>query len=107
MDDTVIVNQPKIAVLTSRWTTSSGEFVAVAFKGQKNTRFFGEETDGKTTENSWEIINNEIALVISTGVYCDRNGKVYSTSVLADKDVLFEIENDKTKDKGIIEAINW
>ncbi|MBK9338085.1 MAG: S41 family peptidase [Lewinellaceae bacterium] len=30
---------PKVAVLTSRYTVSSGEVVAVAFKGRPNTRF--------------------------------------------------------------------
>ncbi len=101
------IKNPKIAILTSRWTTSSGEFVAVAFKGQKNTKFFGEPTEGKTTNNSWEIINNEIALVISTGVYCDRNGNVYVDNVKPDKEIAFEVEENKEKDKGIIEAINW
>ena len=101
------IRNPKIAILTSRWTTSSGEFVAVAFKGQKNTKFFGEETDGKITENSWEIINNEIALVISTGVYCDRNGNVYADNVKPDKEIIFEAEENIEKDKGIFEAINW
>ncbi|KAA3624212.1 MAG: hypothetical protein DWQ02_23405 [Bacteroidetes bacterium] len=101
------IRNPKIAVLTSRWTTSSGEFVAVAFKGQKNTRFFGEATDGKTTENSWEIINNEIALIISTGVYCDRNGNAFTVNVKPDQAIPFEVEENREKDKGIIEAINW
>ena len=101
------IRNPKIAVLTSRWTTSSGEFVAVAFKGQKNTRFFGEVTEGKTTENSWEIINGELALIISTGVYCDRNGNVYTENVKPDKEVLFEVEENRERDKGIIEAIKW
>ena len=101
------IKNPKIAILTSRWTTSSGEFVAVAFKGQKNTKFFGEPTEGKTTNNSWKIINNEIALVISTGVYCDRNGNVYVHNVKPDKEIAFEVEENKEKDKGIIEAVNW
>lgn len=101
------IRNPRIAVLTSRWTTSSGEFVAVAFKGQKNTRFFGEATNGKTTENSWEIINGELALVISTGVYCDRNGNTYAENVEPDIEVPFEVEENREKDKGIIEAINW
>jgi len=34
------IRNPKIAILTSRWTTSSGEFVAVAFKGQKKHEIF-------------------------------------------------------------------
>lgn len=101
------IRNPKIAILTSRWTTSSGELVAVAFKGQKNTKFFGEPTEGKTTNNSWEIINNEIALVISTGVYCDRNGNVYVDNVKPDKEIAFEVEENKEKDKGIIEAVDW
>ena len=101
------IRNPKIAILTSRWTTSSGEFVAVAFKGQKNTKFFGENTEGKTTENSWEIINNEIALVISTGIYCDRNGNVYVDNVKPDSEITFEVEENIEKDKGIIEAVNW
>ena len=101
-----IIN-PKIAVLTSKWTTSSGEFVAAAFKGQKNTRFFGEATNGKTTENSWEIINDEIALVISTGVYCDRYGNAYTQHVEPDQEVIFEVEESREKDKGIIQAITW
>jgi len=34
----------KVAVLLSRYTVSSGEMTAIAFKGRKNTRFIGEET---------------------------------------------------------------
>ena len=103
----VRIKNPKIAILTSRWTTSSGEFVAVAFKGQARTRFFGEATQGRTTENSWEVINNQIALVISTGVYCDRNGHVYYQNVKPDEEVLFELEENREIDQGIIKAVNW
>jgi len=101
------IRNSKIAILTSRWTWSSGEFIAIAFKGQKNTMFFGEETGGYTTNNSWEVINNEIALVISTGIYCDRNGNMYVQNVKPDKEVVFVVEYNKQKDGGIIEAINW
>ncbi len=107
MDDQPKIQNPKIAILTSRWTWSSGEFVAVAFKGQKNTKIFGEKTGGFTTNNSWEIIDNKIALVISTGVYCDRNGNPYMDHVKPDKEIVFEVEVDKEKDIGILEALNW
>lgn len=107
MNDEPKIRNPKIAILTSRWTWSSGEFVAVAFKGQKDTIFFGERTGGYTTNNSWEVINNEIALVISTGVYCDRNGNKYDQYFQPDIEIVFEVELNKAKDKGIIEAINW
>ncbi len=102
-----VIRNPKIAILTSRWTSSSGEFVAVAFKGQKRVKFFGEKTGGYTTNNSWEIINNEIALIISTGIYCDRNGNKYKEYVMPDKEIPFEVEFDKEKDNGIIEVVNW
>ena len=102
-----VIHHPKIAVLTSRWTWSSGEFVAVAFKGQENTKFFGESTGGYTTNNSWEIINNEIVLIMSTGIYADRNGNKYGKNVEPDVKVDFKVETDKEKDQGIIEASQW
>ena len=97
INNPVKIGNPKIAILTSRWTWSSGEFVAVAFKGQKNTKFFGEETGGSTTNNGWEVINNEIALVMSTGIYCDRMGNIYEENVKPEKEIAFEVEFDKKK----------
>lgn len=101
------IENPKIAVLLSSWTASSGELVAVAFKGQKNTRFFGEATGGYTTNNSWDVIDNKIALLLSTGVYCDRNGNAYLKNVPPDEEVTFEITEHKEEDKGIQRAIQW
>ncbi|GEM_PF-618022 len=101
------IENPKIAVLTSRWTVSSGEFVAVAFKGQKNTKFFGENTGGYTTNTGWEILEDQVVLSISTGVYCDRNGIKYVDNVKPDMHVEFEVENDIKKDVGVNTAITW
>lgn len=98
---------PKIAVLTSRWTVSSGEIVATALKGRPNTKFFGETTGGYTTNDGWEVINDEVILVISTGIYCDRNGKVYEVNIPVDTEIPFEIINDKEKDSCIIAAKKW
>ena len=106
LDNTKLLN-PKIAILTSRWTVSSGEIVAVAFKGQKDTKFFGERTGGLTTNNSWNIINDEIIVVISTGIYCDRNNVPYPNYVDIDQAIEFEIDLDKSKDKAINAASNW
>jgi carboxyl-terminal processing protease len=98
---------PKIAVLTSRWTVSSGEIVATTLKGRPNTKFFGETTGGYTTNDGWEVINDEVILVISTGIYCDRNGKVYEVNIPVDTEIPFEVIKDKEKDDCIIAAKKW
>ncbi len=107
MTDEPKINDAKIAILISRWTVSSGEFVSVAFKGQKNTKFFGEETGGYTTNTSWEIIDEKIILSISTGIYCDRNGIKYPDNVKPDIKSEFKVENNLSKDKGIKIATEW
>jgi carboxyl-terminal processing protease len=98
---------PKIAVLTSRWTVSSGEIVATTLKGRPNTRFFGEATGGFTTNNGWHIFSNEIIINISTGIFCDRNGVAYENNIPVDVEILFEPTKDTEKDKCIIAAKNW
>ena len=50
---------PKVAVLTSMYTVSSGEVVAVVFKGRESTRFFGEPTGGLTTANNWSPLGEK------------------------------------------------
>jgi carboxyl-terminal processing protease len=98
---------PKIAVLTSRWTVSSGEIVATALKGRPNTKFFGEATGGFTTNNSWDIINKEIILTISTGIYCDRNGTAFALNIPVDVEVPFKVVAEPEKDDCIIKAKQW
>jgi carboxyl-terminal processing protease len=99
--------QPKIAVLTSRWTQSSGEIVATALKGRPNTRFFGESTGGSTTNTNVENIGGEIILNISTGIYCDRNGTAYETNIPVDIEIPFEVIKNKERDNCIIAAKKW
>ena len=98
---------PKIAVLTSRWTVSSGEIVATAFKGRPNTKFFGEATGGYTTNNGWDILGDEIILNISTGIFTDRNGKAYEHNIPVDIEIPFEVIKDQEKDPCIIAAKKW
>lgn len=101
------IDSPKIAVLTSRWTVSSGELTAVAFKGQASAKFFGEYTGGYTTNNSWDPIGEELMLVISTGVYYDRDGVGYDHFVGVDRKVEFSVESNLEIDPAIVEARSW
>ena len=101
------INIPKVAVLLSLWTVSSGELVATAFKGRPNTAFFGEATGGYSSNTNWEIINNEIILNISSGIYCDRNGIIYEHKIPVDFEIPFEIVKDIEQDNCIQEAKMW
>jgi hypothetical protein len=105
-DKTTIVN-PKIAILTSRWTASSGELTAIAFKQQENTLFFGEPTGGYTTNTSWEPIGESLSLVIATGVFCDRLGNPYEENFAPDILFPFEINLPLDEDPCIEQAVNW
>jgi carboxyl-terminal processing protease len=104
---THLKTQPKIAVLTSRWTASSGEIVATAFKGSPKTKFFGESTGGYTTNNNYEIICDQYILCLSTGIYCDRNGQVYPVNITVDEEIPFTINEDPTTDECIQAASKW
>ena len=101
------LKRPKIAVLLSRWTVSSGELAAIAFKGQRNVRFFGEASGSYTTNTSYDRIGEQIAIVIATGVFCDRNGKAYDEHVLPDVEVAFDAGSDFEEDEGIQRAVEW
>ena len=106
-NEPIFKKHSKVAVLTSRWTISSGEIVATCFKGRPNTKFFGEMTGGYTTNNNWEIVDNQVILTISTGIFSDRNGVTYGYNIPVDVEIPFEIVEDFEKDKCIIEASKW
>jgi carboxyl-terminal processing protease len=98
---------PKIAVLTSRWTVSSGEIVATTLKGRLNTRFFGEMTGSLTTNNGWEIIDNQVIINISTGIFADRNGTSYEFNIPVDVEIPFKVVAETEQDECIIAAKKW
>ena len=97
----------KVAVLTSMYTASSGEAMAVMFKGKKNTRFFGEKTLGMITVTDWHVIDSSTAMTISVGYYKDRNGIIYDKYVDVDEVFEFIIEPLAKSDITIHRAIAW
>ena len=98
---------PKIAVLISQYTASSGEAVAVAFKGRPNTRFFGLDTAGLITVTDWTQLGGDLIASISIGYYADRNSNVYRTYVSPDRKIEFLINEAPERDVMIQEAIKW
>ena len=67
----------RVAVLIGPGTASSGEAIAVAFRGRPNTRSFGTPTAGLTTANTTVAMSDGAMLAITVSVYVDRTGAKY------------------------------
>lgn len=80
-----------VAVLIGPGTASSGEAVAVAFRGRANTRFFGQPTAGVATSNRGFPLPDGSALMLTTAAFLDRNGTVYPEGI--DPDVRMDEED--------------
>ncbi|MFD0798418.1 S41 family peptidase [Maribacter chungangensis] len=97
----------KVAVLLSRYTISSGEMLAITFKGRSNTKFIGEKTAGYTTGNGYDIISDELAMIISQDIFIDRNKKSYDQHVGVDVAIPFQHHIPMANDNQINHAITW
>jgi C-terminal processing protease CtpA/Prc len=75
----------RVAVLTGQATASSGEAVAVAFRGRPNTRAFGTPTAGLTTANTTVAMSDGALLAIAVSVYVDRTGVKYGGKLNPDE----------------------
>jgi carboxyl-terminal processing protease len=64
---------PPVAVLIDGATGSSGEGVAVSFRGRPNTRSFGSPTAGFATANRGSRLPDGANMVVTTGSYADRH----------------------------------
>ncbi|QBD77156.1 PDZ domain-containing protein [Ktedonosporobacter rubrisoli] len=73
-----------VAILTSRLTCSSGEFVVISFRGRAQTRSFGEATHGSPTSIQRKILRDGGNLCLATAWGCDRTGQIYTKSIQPD-----------------------
>jgi carboxyl-terminal processing protease len=78
---------PPVAVLTSRITASSGEGVAMAFRGRPGARSFGEPTAGVPTGNRQHHLSDGAELYLTEGIGVDRTGRSYQTPIPPDQPV--------------------
>ena len=74
-------------------TTSAGEAIAIAFRGNPNTRSFGQRTRGLTTAHSTFTLSDGAMIVLTKAIDTDRNGQVYEDGVTPD--VLTEVVEDE------------
>lgn len=97
---------PAVALLIDRDTGSSGEGVAIAFRGRANTRFFGESTYGAATSTFPFPLSDGAQIFLVTGVMVDRKGIEYPDGVTPDQEVLSEA-TISTNDPVIRAASEW
>ncbi|MXN91624.1 peptidase S41 [Flavobacterium sp. Sd200] len=78
------ISHPYVAVLTDTLTASSGEAMAVAFKGRPKTKSFGFKTYGVSTANQSYTLSDGSRINLTQAIFADRDKKSYGKSVLPD-----------------------
>jgi len=82
------LSRAPVAVLTGPRTGSSGEVVAIAFRGRPATRSFGSATYGLSTGNSAYPLADGSLLLLATAIDLDRTGKAYGGKLEPDQTVV-------------------
>ncbi len=89
-----------IAIIYGNATASSGEVVAIAFRGMKNTKSFGQETNGSTTRIDNFELSDGAYLNLASGVDADRNGVLFGGRIIPDTIT-------KDNDTALTEGTKW
>nr|WP_321232773.1 S41 family peptidase [uncultured Psychroserpens sp.] len=97
-----------VAFLIDRGTGSSGEAMAVIFKGRKNTKAFGEKTYGASTSTRGIKLSDSLNIVLAVATFQDRNKNIYLNGVAPDVEIPIGDEMELPEDDPVInEALNW
>jgi C-terminal processing protease CtpA/Prc len=91
---------PKVAVLTDEATASSGEAIAVAFKGRPNTKSFGRPTCGVSSAVKGYSFLDGSMLGLTVSVMADRNKTMYGKAVEPDV-------NETNQEVYLQKALDW
>jgi C-terminal processing protease CtpA/Prc len=85
---------------------SSGEAVAIAFRGRPRTRSFGLPTGGLSTSNGALALPDGSTIMLTTAVDVDRTGRRYGDKVEPDEMIPAEATSPGN-DAAIAAAIRW
>ena len=83
-------DNPPVIVLTGKRTVSSGEIIALAFKGRQHTYFYGEATGGLTTANATYSLSDHSMLVLTVCQEADRYGRLCEGKIIPDEIIASE-----------------
>jgi C-terminal processing protease CtpA/Prc len=99
---------PPVAVLYGSYTASSGEAVAIAFRGRPLTRSFGQPTAGLSTANATYPLSDGALLVLTVATDVDRTGQLYGGQLEPDQVVSWTtIEPTSVYDSAATQAKDW
>lgn len=93
-----------VAILTDDAVASSGEGVAVAFRGRPATRYFGQQTNGTASSNSGVTLSDGVNLVVTVGMMVDRDGRTYPDGVPVDVEVTHGEDEAADPEDAVVEA---
>lgn len=102
----VLRGTPPVGVLIDRETGSSGEGIAIDFRGRPETRFFGEATYGASTSTFPFSLSDGTQIYLVIGVMIDRAGNQIESGVEPDEEILSEA-TISTNDPVIRRAAEW
>ena len=91
-----------IIVLTGRRTSSSGEIIALAFKGKEGVYFYGEPTAGYTTANATYTLSDNSMLVLTVCREADRTGRICDGRIMPDEIIANELHGDPVRDAALM-----
>jgi carboxyl-terminal processing protease len=97
-----------LAVLTDGGTGSSGEAVAIAFRGRHNSRSFGSATAGFMTVNRGSSLPDGANMIVTVGYFADRHRILYTAPVQPDSLVTGQVSGwPFATDNASTAATNW
>jgi C-terminal processing protease CtpA/Prc len=96
----------QIVVLTGPKTSSSGEILALAFKGMPQVRLMGEPTAGLTTANTTYDLFDGSTLVLTICHEADRSGKICEGRIIPD-DLIKPNPLRQQEDVAKAQALMW
>ena len=98
---------PHVAVLTDSLTASSGEAVAVAFRGRPGARSFGGATWGVSTANAPFLLSDGAVIFLTVSTMVDRSGQIYGQELPPDEVVTGQKTGDPQTDEVLGAALDW
>ncbi len=93
----------RYVVLTSRYTTSSGEAVASSLKGQKNVLLLGEKTSGYSSTNAWYQISENVLFSPAIAYYISVDKTFHKNGIIPDIEIVEDVNLSNLKSGKMIE----